>query len=407
MKRSFDILILGGGAAGLVAAIAAKRQGGDISVAVLEKEDRVGKKLLRTGNGRCNITNKNVCEDRYHGTDPEFTEAAFDRFPVQTVVRFFESIGVVTEFWEDGRAYPLSYQASSVLDALRFACDELGVEIFCSQEVRTIKPQKGGFNVLAENEFFAKRLIVAAGSSAGLKNQIKNPLAQLGHTVLPSLPAIVTLKTDPFFVRQLKGIKFEGEISALAGETAVQTAAGEILFTEDGLSGPPSLDLSRLISHKKADRVSLNILPKLSFERLCEMLKSRRAVLGNRTLENFFTGMVNKRLGQIVMKYCGFSLADRADSLSDEQLELLAYALKDFRIKAIGTGPLSQAQAAAGGALTAEFSPLTLESKKHPGLYAAGEVLDIDGDCGGFNLQWAWSSGLLSAESACRSLSEE
>lgn len=403
MDKSYDIAVIGGGAAGLAAAIAAKRQRGDLSVAVIEREDRVGKKLLRTGNGRCNITNKYVCEDRYHGADPEFVEAAFDRFPVATTERFFASIGVMMEYVADGRAYPTSHQASSVVDALRFAANDLAVDTVCDFEVQSIRPKGEGFVIEGKERLFAKRVIVAVGSSAGLRRAATPLLEKMGYKSVDIKPAIVAIKTDPFFVRQLKGIKFDGEISAVKDSVRLATSAGEILFAEDGVSGPPALNIARLISHKKADQVSLDIFPAFSFEELVKLLKSRRVLLGSRNMDEFFTGMVNKRLGQIIVKYSGLSLSDRAADLSDDKLVVLAWALKDFRIKATGTQPLAAAQVAAGGIATSEFSPFTMESRRHKGLYAVGEVLDIDGDCGGFNLQWAWSSGLLAAESACAS----
>jgi len=406
MDKSYDIAVIGGGAAGLAAAIAAKRQRGDLSVAVIEREDRVGKKLLRTGNGRCNITNKYVCEDRYHGADPEFVEAAFDRFPVATTERFFTSIGVMMEYVADGRAYPTSHQASSVVDALRFAANDLAVETVCDFEVQSIRPKGEGFVIEGKERLFAKRVIVAVGSSAGLRRAATPLLEKMGYKSVDIKPAIVAIKTDPFFVRQLKGIKFDGEISAVKDSVRLATSAGEILFAEDGVSGPPALNIARLISHKKADQVSLDIFPAFSFKELVKLLQSRRVLLGSRNMDEFFTGMVNKRLGQIIVKYSGLSLSDRVADLSDDKLEVLAWALKDFRIKATGTQPLAAAQVAAGGIATSEFSPFTMESKRHKGLYAVGEVLDIDGDCGGFNLQWAWSSGLLAAESACASFEE-
>ncbi len=403
MNKCYDIAIIGGGAVGLIAAVAAKRHRADLSVAVFEKEDRVGKKLLRTGNGRCNITNKYINEDRYHGQDVEFIEAAFDRFPRATVERFFRSVGVMIDYVPDGRAYPASYQASAVLDALRFAGEELGVEYICSQEISDIKPKNSGFS-LSGDQYFAKRVIAAYGTSAGLRTPTSPLLEKMGYKAVEIKPAIVAIKTDPFYVRQLKGIKFEGSVSAVKDSVKLKTSEGEVLFAEDGISGPPALDIARLISHKRADQVSLDIMPTYSFEELVDILKERRALFAGREMENFFVGMVNKRLGQIIVKYSGVELHSRVSELTDDKLQVLAWALKDFRIKATGTQSLANAQVAAGGIATDQFNPFTLESKLHKGLFAAGELLDIDGDCGGFNLQWAWSSGLLAAESACNSI---
>ncbi len=404
MKTDFDVLIIGGGAAGLTAAVAIARQEPDIKIAVLEREERVGKKLLRTGNGRCNLTNRDVSIGHYHGGNRDFAAYALDRFPVGTVVRFFGSVGVVTEFADGGRAYPLSHQASSVLDALRFECGRLRVETICSAEAERITPADGGFTVFTPTrKYTARRVIAAVGSGAGIPNPPRDLFGPLGIKTCPQLPAIVPVRTETTWVRQLKGIKFDGRVTALSRGRAVGSADGEILFTETGLSGPPVLELGRLFSHGEADGVSLDLAPAFAPDEVKKMIEERAALKIGGTLENFFTGMLNKRLGQVVVKYCGFGLSD-GSGIDGAAVGKLAAAVKDFRIKALGTAPLSQAQAAAGGALTDGFSPFTLESAMHPGFYAVGEALDVDGDCGGYNLHWAWASAMLAAESVCASL---
>ena len=408
---SFDIAVIGGGASGLMAALAAHDKNPALKIGVFERLPRVGKKLMATGNGRCNLTNVNASPADYHG-DVAFMEPAMGRFPPRVVMERFEAYGVYPIVEDDGRVYPLSGQASSVLDALRLSLLERGVEEIVEFEATALERAGKGWRVRSKDGrmAWAKRVIVAAGGmtapSLGGSASGYRLLEALGHRVTPRLPALVQVKTDPAAVRALKGIRYDGQIDILVDGRLMRGETGEVLFTEYGLSGIAVMQLSRVASAALARRnkpevtVRLHILP-LSEEAARALLKTRRTQLAARPLENFLTGLVNKRLGQTLIKLaCPLPLSTPAAALTDAQLDALAALLTGWTLAITGTQGFDQAQVTAGGVRTAEFDPDTMASRLAPGVYVTGELYDIDGDCGGFNLQWAWASGLAAGEAA-------
>jgi predicted Rossmann fold flavoprotein len=405
MQYNTDIAVIGGGAAGLMAAITAKRKAPNLSVTLIEGLDRVGKKLITTGNGRCNITNKSLSLSHFHGEDKEFCRYALSRFGYDEARSFFESIGV--DFVAEGnRVYPASLQAASVVDALRFECDRLGVSTHLSCKIKEIK--KGAeFTLLSDSDkFSAKTVIIASGlfsggEKIGSDGSIFRLLKDMGISSVKATPSLVQLKTETDFVKQLKGIKVVAKATLLCGGKALAENTDEVLFCDYGLSGPAILQISR--DSARDDRkyeVSLDLYPEKSANELTNQLIKRAELLRERSLEDFFTGMLNKRLGQVLLKYCGFKLSDSVFGLSETDFEKIAKALKDFRFKITSNTGFLNSQVTAGGLKTSEFDSETMMSKKIKGLFAAGEILDIDGDCGGFNLAFAWASGHLAAESA-------
>lgn len=414
-----DAAVIGGGAAGLAAAVflarGAKKAGRPLSIVLLEKGGRVGRKLLATGNGTCNLSNMGASPARYHGADPAFVRPALEAFPPAAALRFFSSLGVECRVRPDGRAYPLPAQASAVLDNLRLECGALGVEERCGAAVRDIRPEKGGFVLtLPDGQLRARRVLAAAGGAAspslGGSADGYGLLTALGHRLAPVFPSIVQVKTDTAFVRALKGIRIDGRVAFLWEGKRLAEEEGEILFTEYGLSGPAVMQISRAVSAwEQAGRrgrmeAALDLLPMMKEDALPGLLRKRRSLAG-RALEEYLTGLVNKRLGQTVLRAAVLTpLSRRADSLTEGELRRLAVFLKDWRIPVLGTQGLGGAQVTAGGIAVQDFDPHTLESRKVKGLYAAGELLDVDGDCGGFNLQWAWSSAALAAKSLLASL---
>ena len=408
---SFDIAVIGGGASGLMAALAAHDTSPALKIGVLERLPRVGKKLMATGNGRCNLTNMNASPADYHG-DVAFMQSAMNRFPPKTVLERFKGFGVYPLVEASGRVYPMSGQASSVLDALRLSLAEAGIEEICEFEATALERAGKGWRIRAKDgrTAHARRVILAAGGmtapSLGGSASGYRLLEALGHRVTPRLPALVQLKTDPAAVRALKGIKYDGQIDILVDGRVMRSETGEVLFTEYGLSGIAAMQLSRLASTALARRnkptvsVQLHILP-LSEDDARALLDDRRARLPNRPLENFLTGLVNKRLGQTLVKLaCPLPLASPASALTDAHLAALAALLTGWKLEITGTQGFEQAQVTAGGVRTADFDPDTMQSRLAPGLYVTGELYDIDGDCGGFNLQWAWASALAAGEAA-------
>ena len=401
---SADIVVVGGGASGLAAAIAAARCGA--SVIILESGARVGKKLITTGNGRCNITNMGELSGRYHG-DEGFAKRVFSRVGRDECIEFFESIGIPICAPEDERAYPMSLQAGSVVDALRFAAQREGAEISAERQVVSVKKDThGGFKVCCESGdiYNCKRVIICTGGMAAPKTGSNGSgyalLEKFGHTKTPVFPAIVQLTTEISPIKALKGIKLDCTVSAVTSK-GLRAEFGELLFTEYGISGPPVLQLGRFASDFKDGAVHIDLLPEISYKELESILVSRRDSIGELPMASVFMGILHSRLGETVARGVLSDPARRfIKELGADEITSLVKQVKDFSLKVTGSLSWDNAQITAGGIDTSEFDGDTMQSRIVPGVYAAGEILNVDGDCGGFNLQWAWSSGLLAGKSA-------
>jgi hypothetical protein len=394
-----DIAIIGGGASGLLAAVTAAESGH--RVMLFERQARVGRKLLSTGNGRCNISNKNVSISRYHGENTEFIRPALTEFSTDDAMTFFRNLGLVTVTEPDGKIYPFSDQAGSVVDVLRFTCDSRGVETITGCQVSEIKKAGNGFNIITDNgKYIADKVIVCCGGCAGGKlggtTSGYELLEKLGHTRTKLYPALVQLKTDATYIKSLKGVRADCGVSLMQKSKVIAESCGEVQFTEYGLSGPAIFEISRAATVAGGDKtVKLDLMKSMSEGEVSDYIFTRKYTLTDLTLENLLTGLLHNRLGRTVIRYAGLDLNTPVEELSDRDALKIAHAVKHFETKVLGNMGFDNAQVTAGGIKTDEFDPNTLESNLIPGLYAAGEVLDIDGDCGGFNLQWAWASGRL------------
>lgn len=397
------VAVIGGGAAGMMAAIEAASCGA--CVHIFERQARVGKKLSVTGNGRCNLSNTDLSPDRYHGGDRTFVLPALRRFGTAETLRRFRDMGLLTVTEPGGRIYPLSDTAGSVVDVLRFSLEAAGVTLHAGTEVRTVRRTKGGFWISAgETELTAQKLIIACGGAAGEKvggtNLGYRLLESLGHPITPLKPSLVQLRTGDALCRSLKGVRADADVRVLrGGQTAAETA-GEVQFVEYGLSGPAIFEISRAALEAKDTMVELDLLRDYDEMEILRLLQERRRTRTQLSCDDLFTGMVHNRLGRVLLKYAGISGGEPLSALTEKELRRLSHAAKAFRFEITGDMGLPNAQVTAGGAKTSEFSPETMESRLCPGLYACGEVLDVDGDCGGFNLQWAWASGALAGRSA-------
>ena len=395
----YDAMILGGGASGLLAACALSESGRRI--VILEKQGRVGRKLLSTGNGRCNLTNRNARPSDYHGSR-QAAQYALKTWPPGRIEACFASLGIPCVADEAGRVYPMSRQAASVLDALRLCCDERGAQTltdFCATGLRRVQ---SGFEAVAADgrRVCARCALVCTGGLAapklGASGEGYRMLEGLGHAILPRFAAIAALKTPPEPVRGLKGIRAEGEIALVSGRDVLRAERGEILFAESGISGIAAMQLARQVNEtlraKRPCAVRLNLLTEPV------SLTDRAKALQKRAMEDFLNGIVPRRLGQTLVKAAGIDMSRAAGTLNGTELDCLAALLTGWTIPVIGTQGFDQAQVTAGGASMKDFDVRAMRSLRCPGLFAAGEVLDVDGDCGGFNLQWAWSSALIAAE---------
>jgi predicted Rossmann fold flavoprotein len=409
MDEENRIIVIGGGSSGMMTAISAARCGA--AVIVLERKDRVGKKLLATGNGRCNLTNSDCAPSRFHGGDPDFIAAVLSRFPAASAVDFFEKLGIACKTEGEGRIYPRSGQASAVLDVLRWELARLEVDVRAGHEVKKIIPGKLGFALSLDmgGELKAKRVILAAGGMAGPQFGSDGSglrlAAVLGHRLVDPVAALVPLRLRADFLRKLKGVSFEAHGEVRCGEEVLRGAAGEFLFTDSGISGIPVLQLSREASRAlKANRgpsIVLDLFPGSSLEELAAALEIRFRRQAHKSLADGLVGLLNKRLIPVLLFEAGIeNHALLGAEFSAAARGRLARLLKNWSLTVSGTMPWPEAQATAGGVVLDEVDPATLESRLVPGLYFCGEILDVDGDCGGFNLQWAWSSGYLAGNSA-------
>lgn len=398
-----NIAIIGAGASGMAAAIAAAASGAN-QILLFERQARVGRKLLATGNGRCNLTNRQAHPGHYHGSNPDFVRPALEAYPVDSVLDFFQTLGLYTVTEDSGRVYPWSDQANSVVDVLRFALVRRNIRLLTGTEISSVKKTAAGFRLKDQNgqSYEAERLIVACGGAAGTKlggglsgYQL---LRSLGHHCTKLLPSLVQLKTEPELVRSLKGVRATAALKLTVRDAVIATAYGEVQFTDYGVSGPAVFDLSRAATAAEDAVLHLDLLPGYREEDLLSALCIRISRFPNLTAEDLLTGMLHNRLGRMLVKSCGVALSTPLTSLNWQELNAVTAACRELPLKVLGNMGMEGAQVTAGGVVTQEFDPKTLQSRMVPGLYACGEVLDVDGDCGGFNLQWAWSSGLLAGQ---------
>jgi len=404
-----DILIIGGGASGLIAAITSKDMAKD--VAIVEGSDRIGKKLLSTGNGRCNITNNNLKTSRYHSEDAFFPENIINNFGYSETENFFNFLGLPLTTLEEGKVFPLSLQASSVLDVFRFSLEERDIPVYLNSKIKKVGYHKNNFFVTTYKDeiFECKKLILCCGGKSfpgsGSDGSGYTLAKQLGHSIIAPLPALVQLKLKYENLKALSGVKFNGTAKIIIDGKDSASEYGEILFTDYGISGPPILQLSRTASKAlfegKETCILVDMLPTIQLEDLQCFLENHWGTFNYRSVYNSLIGILNKKIIPIVLKEASITdIHKPCFELSFKEKKRLFAIIKSWKFKIYDTNSFSNAQITIGGVNTSEIFSSTLESKIILNLYFAGELLDVDGDCGGFNLQWAWSSGYTAAKNA-------
>lgn len=400
------VVIIGGGASGLVCAIEAARRGHQ--VCVFEKNAKLGRKILATGNGKCNISNLHLTPSRYHGEFPQFVTSILKRFDTMTCKNYFRSLGLEMREGEEGRLYPMSHQASSVVDILVHEGRELGVQFVCQSEVEHVA-QKGAQFVLHVNEVehLFDACVIASGSLAypnlGSSGSGYAFAKRLGHTVIEPYPTLVQLLSDEAHLSLANGVKVEAGVELFVSGMMKQRVQGDVLFTTYGLSGSAILDISRTASRACLDHeptwVVLDMLPKLSKEAVHSLLQKRLAYAGKKSLMLWLEGIIPKKLALFLIHANTLEHLTSASLLSPKELKRLCFSLKALRLHVKGTKGFESAEVCAGGVDVREVDEKSLMSKKVKNLYFCGEVLDIDGDCGGFNLHFAWGSGYVVGQS--------
>lgn len=407
-----DVIIIGGGASGLVAAITAANLGA--KVIIIDHNKRVGQKLLATGNGKCNLTNTDQSDKNYRGDSPDFAKDVLALFTDKDTINFFNKLGLLVKD-KQGYIYPISEQATTVLDILRLACDNLGVITYCQSSVISINKSEDTFILKFKNivedkveMVSAKKLILATGGKANATTGSDGSGYELarnfGHHIIKPTPALVSLYGKDNFFKSISGVRTEALLTLKINNEFIMSEKGELQLTNYGISGIPVFQISRYASKavdvKKEVAVIIDFLPNHTKSMLIEHLKIQLQLNDYKNIEQQLFGLLNRKLASMILKQAGIDTLTLSSSISNTELDKIINLIKHFEVIIEKANTFDQAQVCAGGVDTNEIFANTLESKMVNSLYIIGELLDIDGACGGYNLQWAWSTGYLAGKSA-------
>ena len=401
--------VIGGGASGMIAAVESAKYGNEVTI--FEHMQRIGKKLLLTGSGKCNISNTDMDISHFHGGDLSLISAVLDSCPPDETRGFLEKLGVFLKD-RNGYLYPYCEQASAVLDALRFAIRDLGVDVCTETDVKNINKEASGELTIStsQGKFVFDKVIICTGSCAqrntGSDGSGYKLAKSLGHTVIKPLPALTNLRCEDAFFPSIAGIRTKADVSLYeskghhSDKILLGSEAGELQLTKTGISGIPGFDLSylaiRALDNGSHVTASIDLLPDVSGEDIDKYIADRIANNPDRCAEELLIGVLAKPLGICICKRCQIDLKEKCSSLTDKDIRSISSMIKGFDATVSGYGDFDNSQVAQGGVSISEVKE-TLESKIIPGVYFAGEVLDVNADCGGYNLQWAQSSAIIAA----------
>ena len=400
--------IVGGGAAGMMAAITAVGQGADVTL--LEGNDRLGRKLLSTGNGKCNLGNEKLGLDNYYTKSPNILANCLKRFGTEETLAFFQEIGLLVKR-RNGYLYPMSEQASSVQDVLRYRLGQLGVDVITDCRVQQIGIWRKAEIRLetGKKSFTFDRVILACGGCAAPKTGSDGSgyklAEQLGHHLVPVVPALVQLRCREDYLKAVAGVRTDAMLTVTSGGKCVARERGELQLTEHGVSGIPVFQISRVVNYilrenRKAE-ITMDFLPEYSADSYARLQTERASLERGRTVEEFFSGLLNKKLMLLFFRLAGLRAAEAVSEADPEKISRVYGLMRQWTVHVTGSHPVENAQVCAGGVPLEEVTEHR-ESRKAPGIYFAGELLDVDGKCGGYNLQWAWCSGYIAGTAAAR-----
>jgi predicted Rossmann fold flavoprotein len=402
----YDVIIIGAGASGLMAAIVAARQGS--SVLVMEQKDKAGKKILATGNGKCNFTNMIQSTSCYRSNDSAFAMKVLSCFDIKQTLGFFQQLGIYPKN-RDGYLYPNSEQAVSVVQVLMMECERLKVSFHYQEAVKEIR--KPDYSVVTEQSVYqADKLILATGGCAspqlGSDGSGYQLAKSLGHTIIKPLPALVQLKSPVKFCKTISGVRTTAKVTLNTAEKSLAMEEGEVLFTDYGISGIPILQISRYAA-KALDQgekvfLILDFIPELLEQELLQLIKIRISDNPHKNIEEMMVGLLNHKLSYVLIKEAGLEINKNVKQLNSREILLLVQGIKAFKLPISETNSFENAQVCAGGVATGEIVEETMESKLAKNVFLTGELVDVDGTCGGYNLQWAWSTGYLAGTAAGR-----
>lgn len=404
------VIIVGGGASGLVAAIQAARGGGEVTI--IEQKERLGKKILSTGNGKCNLTNEYMNLECFRGEDMSAVSKVLEHFGYEDTLSFFEGLGVLLKN-RQGYIYPISDQASTILDVLCFEIKKLNVCVVLNERVETIKKESNEFLISTNKKnYTCDAVILATGGMAapalGSDGSGYRLAKSFGHTVSDVVPALVQLVGNGNYFKQVSGVRTNAIVKLFVNGKYVVSDIGELQLTNYGISGIPVFQISRYAAKALHDEQSvyaeIDFLPTMSEKELKNFVFTRKKQHGERLASEFFIGMLHSKLASMLLREAYIPAHISANEIREDKWDKLLEFIKHFRVEIVDTNSFEQAQICAGGVHTNEIDCNTMESVYEKKLYLTGELLDVDGICGGYNLQWAWATGYIAGRNAVKGI---
>ncbi len=412
LRYKLKIAIIGAGAAGIIAAITAKRLNKDIQIDLFDANKGIGKKILASGNGRCNISNSQVTAKNYLGENPDFTSYALKEFDFKAFEKFCKSIGLLLDIKETNKVYPLSNEAKSVTKLLELALDSLGVNVYLDSLISDVQKSENKFNIKTQTQEYKDYDKVLISNGLGAAPQLNanetglDFASNFEHSFNPTYPSLVGLHTDVNYHSRMQGVKKECNVSLYINGQLEQEISGDVLFTKYGVSGFAILDISQVAAYNLSlyqdVKIAVNFFPKLHRNDLSNQIQSLFKSAANQKALDILTGMISNKIAPVLLEICKIDSECKAGQVNAKQIKAISYQLNQWKLKITDTQGFGHAEASGGGVRTDEVDSKTYESKKCKNLYFAGEVLDIVGNRGGFNLQFAWASGYLAGKSLIR-----